>query len=341
MLRELDVFEPFEAHLFHDGHLWSGRSRKSIYADYHVYLYDSQGTLLAEHTLEHSARYIYPYGSDRVVVVGVSAIPNTPRYSIVTWKRGRLFVKRHDISTEAWADQAAVGPRGKLYFTAPTGKVETVTKPEDFSRPAQTFFTLGWWGRPHFLKTRLRAPSRPIFVGDALFALENPVLAKGGAAVVRVDLRTEEPSRVFLAKGALSNLVYLPGLGKIAVVDRMTQSVYLLDPQTGKELSSIEVASGTPHAVTELGHCLVIGSEVSQHVSFIDANSGKELARWDLKAAGAKLFGVRAVALDPKSGNLFARSDYPMGLVASSPEDRNGVILVQEESGDTLRACTR
>src|SRR5688500_7242522 len=82
VLTTLDGFEPFDAHLFHAGHLWVGKSRSNLSADYTLQAYDAAGTLIASVKPPHSIRYLYSYSPDSVILSGVAAEPNQTFYSI-------------------------------------------------------------------------------------------------------------------------------------------------------------------------------------------------------------------------------------------------------------------
>src|SRR5262249_14655997 len=152
VISELDRFEPFEAHVFHDGALWVGRSRKDLGSYYRLEVYDSQGNSIAVKTLNHSLRDIYPYWAHSVLIVGIPVAPSHRFYTIATRAGTQVQTETHDIPEEALADRW-VGRPGELYFTDPGGFDDG----SPIGTPLRTIFTLSH-GSPRYLQARIPGP---------------------------------------------------------------------------------------------------------------------------------------------------------------------------------------
>lgn len=335
LVTELDRFEPFDGHVFHAGHLWVGRSRKDLASYYRLEVYDPAGNLVSSQELKHSARYLYPYGDSSVIVVGIAANPNQSFYTIAEVKNKKVSVAPKAIPASALADRWAGRP-GKHFFTDPGGLDEG----GPLSEPLKTIFTVGSFG-PRYLKAKIRGPSHPVIIGNSLYVLEHPNIMDGGKNVVRVDLSTEVPTKIFAQpREYLQNLVVLSN-NRLAATEYRANEVLLIDAQANKHVGTVKVPEGSPKALAQLGKCLVVGSEKTKKVSFFDLNSSdhKMLAQWDLSTAGDKFMGIRNLAVDPKSGRVYARSAYPCNIMENCPAERNSVIVAEEEGSATFNAC--
>ena len=93
VVSNLDGFEPFEAHVFHAGLLWTGRSRQGLGAFYRLEVYASDGQPAANLELGHSVKYLIPYGANSVVAIGVTANSENTAYTVVT-RNGSAFAKQ-------------------------------------------------------------------------------------------------------------------------------------------------------------------------------------------------------------------------------------------------------
>jgi hypothetical protein len=336
LVTALDGFEPFEAHLFHDGLLWVGSSRKNMAADYKLEVFDAQGNAVASTALPHALSYIYAFGPDSVLIVGTNGTLQLTQYSIARWDGSQVSVTTRSIPETAWADRWAGNPR-QMYFTDPGGNTDDPgAKP---GQPAETLFTLDG-SSPKYLSTRIPDPQDILLVGNSLFLVEQPNITQSAANLVRVDLASQKPVELFptLRKGLLS-LVALDN-GQLAVSEPGAGQVLLIDEKSSQLAGQVPVAAGAPRGLAQLGKCLVVGSEVSRHVSFFDLTAGDRtlVADWDLSGASQNLMAIRDLAVDPQTGAVFARSAYPC-TPFSSCGPRNGVVLARDTSGETLAAC--
>jgi hypothetical protein len=313
-----------------------GRSRKGLNAFYQLEVYDSQGKQIAVKPLRHSLRYIYPYGPNSVLIVGIAATPNHSFYTIATKNGSQIETTAYEIPEEALADRWAGRP-GENYFTDPGGFDDG----SPIGTPLRTIFHFGTSGRPQYLQARIPGPAHSLYWNNALYVLVHPTVFSGGKGIARVDLQTEKVTQILsMAQANLSNMILLPDSQQLAVADEAGNQVVLVDLKT-LATENIAVKAGSPRGLATEGHCLVVGSEKERQVSFIDRRGHHDqLAQWDLTPAGAAFMGLRDLAADSKSGRLYGRSAYPCEPFGRCPDARNSVILAEESSHETFNKCT-
>ena len=336
VLSELDRFEPFEGHLFHAGNLWVGRSRKDLGSFYRLEVFDANGQILTSQELTHSIRYISPFNDESVLIVGVALNPNQSFYTVAQFKNAKLKLKTVMIPESAMADRG-VAKSGNLYFTDPGGLDEG----GPLSAPLKTLFHFG--SGPRYLKAKIHGPGQIVTVGNALYVIERPNVFEGGKNLIRVDLASEVPQTLFAQiRDNLNNLIVARDQ-LLAMPERGKDQVLLFDAAKNKLAGAIKVAAGTPRGLAVLGKCLLVGSELAKQVSFYNiAQTGNPLVgQWDLATAGNKFLGLRALAVDAKTGRVFARSAYPCPLQGYCASERNSVIMVTQDSNETFEKCTK
>lgn len=341
VLSQLDKFEPFEAHLFHGGQLFVGRSRKGLAGYYRLEIYSAEGVQLSDLPLQHSPRYLYPYGPEAVLAVGVSAEPNISQYTIVHFRRGNFTTSTNPVPETAWADRF-LGKPGQLIFSDPGGNQQDDAIVDNPNLPAQTLFRMQG-ANATFLSTRLPAPRAGTVIGNTLYLLHDKDIFGQQSNFSSVNLTTQKTERFFPSwRQRLVSLLPLDN-GKIALSEQGADQVLFLDP-TSKQTTVLKVEAGTPRGLATLGSCLVVASESSRQISFYDLKSSDNhlVAQWDLTGAGGKLYGIRSLAVDPQSGRVYVRSAYACSPNdPTCPSDRNNVLLVQERSGATFKQCQK
>jgi hypothetical protein len=337
VLSQLDRFEPFEGHLFHEGRLWVGRSRKDLGAFYRLEVFDAAGTKVAEKELKHSLRYITPYGAGRVLVVGLGT-DQLSHFTVASLSAGGVTLEERTIPLGALADRYVGGTGTMQVFTDPGG-FDDPDHPTPPSQPLQTLFALKS-GRVHWLKPHFSLPQSGLVIGSKLYILTSPAIGAGNRTLRIVDLVSEEATVVTDKLGDATKIVHLPTENLLAISDRGTGEVLFLDLKTMQISRRAAVEDGTNlRALTAYGHCVAVGIEGSRRVHFYDARGSETVAdglvaSWDLSAAGPDLMALKELSADQASGRVFARSAYACSPVdASCGPLRNGVVLVQPETG--------
>lgn len=330
---ELDRFEPFESTIFHDGRLWVGRSRKDLAAYYRLEIFDSSGKALAVKELDHSLRFLYPYGENGVITVGVSVKDQLTHYSIITRRLNDYQIQTRVVPLGAYADEW-VGKPGRLYFTDPGG----LDDGSPIGQPLKTIFQLSG-SSFSYLNARIRGPHSPVLIGNAIYVVEHPAIG-AGRTLMRFDLGTGTVAGVATGSDLVAILV-LDGGRLLAIADRGTSEVLLFDTRTNQVVKRLPVAAGAPRSLALMGNCLVVASERTKKVSFLDLRKDAAVGEWDLSVVGKKLFGIRKVAADSETGRVYVRSSYPASVVdASSAEpERNSVVLAEEADSAIAKSC--
>lgn len=332
VLTDLDRFEPFDAHAFHDGKLWVGKSRSGLGADYRLEVFDSAGKKLGETKLQHSLRFLYPYGKSSVLTVGVSAATQLTHFTIATFNGSQFQIQSAQIPLGAYANEWA-GVPGNLFFTDPGGQDDG----SPIGVPLKTLFSFRS-GSFRYLAPRIRGARSPKLVGNSLYVVEHPSIESGGRTLFRVNLGNE--SNTAVASGTdIINVALLADGKTLALSDRGASEIVLVDAEQGKEIRRLKVAAGAPRGVAEEGKCLVVASEQTKKISFLDKTSGALVAEWDASVVGNKLFGLRNIAADAATGRVYVRSAYAANPLDPGPEERNSVVLFEETDGATFKAC--
>lgn len=333
VVTDLDVFEPFDAHVFHDGLLWVGRSRKNLGADYHIQVFDSAGTPVFTKPLEHSARYLYPYGANGVLTIGVSYKDNMTYFSTIERKSGKFSVTTKKIPLGAYGNEWA-GKPGLLYFMDPGG----FDAGEPIGQPLRTIFTLRG-NSFNYLAPRIPGPHHPLYVGNQLFLIEHPTVASGGRYLSLVNLNQAKPERLYTGQD-LSKIVALDNNRLLAIADRDANEVIIFDIASKKVLRKVAIEAGSPQSIAVLGKCIVAGSENTKRLVFFQWATGQQIAEWDLSVVGDKLIKINSVAADAATGRVYVRANYPAQInEVLKSEDRNSVVLVEEADHAVRDKC--
>ncbi len=115
----ITTLKPYEiwtdAHTFHNGLVWVGQIRTTDNGKDSLQVYDSEGKLLAESPLPHSASYVYNYDANQVLITGRSSFPWKTHYSLASYKNHSIRLKTVTFPSEIQVLEFAGGP-GNLYF---------------------------------------------------------------------------------------------------------------------------------------------------------------------------------------------------------------------------------
>ena len=322
-LDQFDMLEPFEAHLFHAGLLWTGRSVTHEIngglpfplPDYHLEVFAADGKPVENIPLPHQLKFIIPYGENAVAIVGVMLDKEHTAYTIVTVDGGDLKATTHVLPIDVWADRI-LGEPGKVLVTEPGQQGIFHVDGEAFEK----------------LPAIISGFQIPLWHDGHIWTL----ISHHGTAsnLLKLAPGDEKPKTVLRDLQIAQDIIALENPTRLAISEKLGGEVKLLDPKTEKVTATIVVKSGTPKSLAQLGRCLVVGSQVSKNVEFHDLAKGKLVATWDLTAAGFTGANLSKLAVDPKTGAVFARSS---GNFAAD----NQVALVQEASGETCAACTK
>ncbi|MBI4403844.1 MAG: hypothetical protein HY537_06780 [Deltaproteobacteria bacterium] len=333
IISELDGFEPFEAHLFHASHLWVGRSRKDLAAFYRLEIFDRHGKMVVSKELQHSLRYIHPYESNSVIIVGIG-LDQLSHYTIATLNGSNVSLVHRTIPVTALADRWAGSP-GRFYFTDPGG-YDDPAHPTPPDQPLQTLFKMDSFG-PRYLKPRLAGPRESLMMGNSLYVISGPSIGTGKFLNV-IDIQTESLRTLISDGKGLSHMRLLPS-GKLALLEVDAARVREVDLKT-KEVHSLVTTDARPSDFAIMGSCLAIGLEEQRRVQFFElsAVSVQKVAEWDLSVAGSGFMALRNLAADSITGNIYARSAYPCQPFTECLP-RNSVVIAEGAGTDIKARC--
>jgi hypothetical protein len=340
----LDRAEPFEANVFHSGHLWVGKSRKDFNSDYSVEIYAS-GVLKGKVTFPHSAAFMYPYGANSVIVVGTGYSPNLTHYSIIEKSGTNFTVRTKQIPMQAWARQWIGNHNGKEFFTDPGGNQNDPARDDDFSLASQTFFAMSNSSSPRYLPTRLRLPTYGIKLGSMFYVLNAESIGSPQSNLHRLDPATNSITKVFPSfRNALATVSTIPGTNLITLVERGANQFLIVDATTGSIVSTTVIAEDSKsHAI--MGKCAVIASRTDKSVQFLDISNTaapKQVMTLAIDLPAGEFRFLDKIDVDPVSFQVFARSNFPCNpLMEACNEDWNRVVTFKGETASKIAANCR
>lgn len=324
IVTDLDFVEPNEAHLFHDSHLWVGKSKTTEDGHPRMEVYSSEGSLVSTIKLSHSPQAVSPLSDTEVVVFGKTQWPWKSHYTVIT-RTGHDFVTRTTTLPEEFQADGFVGDINRMFFTE-VGDAKIF-------RPKGDQF--------EYLAPVISFPGKMLLLGDSLFVIEGRELSLGDENLVKIDLKTETADRTFkdhLRQG-LTNIISLPQRGRIAAAETLADQVLLIDVASNKLVETLAV-NGEPRGLATLGNCLVVSSAETRRVRFFDLGTAeaKLIDEWNLSVVGNKLRKARSLAVDPDSGRVYVRSTYicPSSLCV---ETMSSVVMAEQLSKTTHKRC--
>lgn len=318
---ELHRNEPYEGHLFHRDRLWVGQSKQSDGDSHRVSIFDSEGKVkVAEVNLPHSVNQIVPYG-DGVIVPGKKCCPWQTGFSVIREVSGRFNVQTTMVSEQYQIDKVAAGEEG-IFFSDPGDRA-----------------LLQQVGRStRFVTQEVSGPGEMVLRAGKLWVVERKSPQFGDEDIARIDLSTGRVERVFNEnRPGIASLIYVNAVDLMAVSE-ISGRVLFVDPETMRTVGEVAV-EGAPRGMTTLGKCLLVASEDSKGVTFIDTKAADfpVISEWNLTAAGDRLKKPRSVAVDPKNGTVFLRSTY---LCPSCTATQSSVVAITEPSSSTFAQCS-
>ena len=316
---ELDKYDVYEGHVFHEGRLWVGWLRENENAKHKVVVFDRTGEKrLATIRVSHTVSYLYPFGKGQLVAVGKSSWP---------WKTHFTLISASDYSTKTFTfpekyqvDQFAGRP-GQMYFTEPG------------SRGVFRFRTKILNAFPF----EVSGPRMMELAGEDLYVVEGKSFYFGDENLIRIDPRTNKAERTFPRdRNGLTYIKYLPGHDLIAASETAAGNVLFVSTRENKLVGSVAVP-GSPREIAHVGNCLYVTSEDSKTVTIIGLwDRTRVLKTLDISPAGDRLKRPRRIAVDPETGRIFLRSTY---MCPSCTVTQSSVVSVMEKDGSTFSRC--
>jgi len=323
----LDKGEPWEAMVYHGGQLWVGHSRSQFNANYKIETYATNGKMTASVAMPHSIMFMYPYGTNSVMTVGVQPDKNSTVYSIVTIDNGQLSAKSVRIPDDAWAHRW-IGHFGDTQvFSDPGGNQNDPEGSENPNLPAMTLFKMNGRGVDYYT-TRLRMPGEGMIIGNDMYVITSDGIGSLGSNLAKIDIHSGDLQMVFPTKrNSLVSLAHIPSLNAMVGAERMKGSLVIADLQNSANVKEVTTLS-EPKTLAAAGRCVVVGSYEDRKVQILRLNddlTAKELLSWDVGVPETEFTRMNKVAVDMANKVIFGRSNFacnPMTDPCAHPYNR-------------------
>ncbi len=312
------VMEASHEQVFLDGKLFSVNSPAGA-----IEVYRDSQTKLASIRLPHSMSRIAasPYGD--LFVFGKTQNPWGFFFTSIDSKTFRLRTEKLDSGLDVFPDRFTVSSSSEIFFS---------------DIPGRGVWRYHHGATPRKFSADIAVPTHLVVVGGYLYVVENYGLGSEHSNLVKINLTTQATTRLFdktNLPGMFSDLKLLPDGHTLAVSQVWNDQVSLIDTRTDKIASTFPI-TGRPRSAHVLGRCLVIASEESKQVNFLEWNSGETVSTWDLTPAGDRLKAPGTISLDAKNGRIFARSAYPCFGCGTT---QSSLFSVEELEPTTFNRC--
>lgn len=201
-------------------------------------------------------------------------------------------------SVEIFPDEFIVAPNGELFLS---------------DIPGRAVWRYQWGGRLEQIPVDIAVPTKLVKTGNSLYVVENFGLGSEVSNIVKIDLSSHAAIRLFSKRalpGKITDLLLLHDSKILAAPQVWKDKVVLIDTTTASLVKELDLA-GNPRDIEQFGRCLIIASETSKKVSFVDWKTWNLVDSWDLTPAGDRLKLPGKISVDAVHGRVFARSTYP------------------------------
>jgi hypothetical protein len=325
----LDKGEVHDAMIFHDGHLWVGRSRENFSSAYKMQIYSSARELVAEIPLQHSATAAYAYDAQSVLVVGTGFNPNLTQYTIIK-RQGSHFVPMHKvIPAGAWANKWLGRWQGREYFSDMGGNPNDQN--QDFNLPAQTLFYMSG-NAPRYMTTRLRMPLGGIIVGSKAYIVRHESMGQPQSYLALVDLQSQQARDINSTPyNNFTEVVSLPEHNILALSERGAGKVRLLDQASLQEVAVIDADAGV-QSLAHSSKCLFVANRESRSVNVYNLENLRAPAlvqTLEVDLSLDEFYSMNKMVVDTATGAIYGRSNYPCNpWVEECVRDYNRVVFL-------------
>jgi len=320
----LNADEPYAPMVFHNGFLWLGRIDASQRkAQHRIEVWSSDGEdLLTSWKVPHSVERLYPFDSERIVILGKAFNKSgwTTYYSLAKSCCGAVTLETHALPQQFQVEEFAKD-HNTIYFTE-VGDQALVRISEK---------------NTDLLKLNISGPGQIQVLGDTLFILERGSFFWGDENMVKFNPSTLKVERFFPAprQGLLSPLSINNG-SSVAVAEYFSEQVLLLNPQKPGEFQSISLKGTHPSNIASWHRCLIVTSEKPNRISVINLTTRipQVVAEYDLEFYAADLPNFISMSVNPDSASVFLRSAH---LGDWSSTSSNSVYRFT--ASDWIQAC--
>lgn len=320
---QLERIEPRTEQIYLADRLWSLNSRQNA-IDVFGTLGEKQGSISVPHGITQIARW----DDQHLIVYGKKASYRRGWFEkLPTWRTCFTTIDVSDYSQETHelpnlvnSDQFIVSAEGEIFFVDPSAQV--VRR-----------YWLG--GKVRDIPVQFRYPIGLVLVGNILYVVESYESQSDVSNLIRVDLTTHESRELF--PGDLPEKIYdiiLLDDGKtIAAAQTHADKVLLVDTATDRHTLGIPV-KGTPRSLGALGRCLLVASQETRKILFLDWQRKEVVGTWDLNPLGDKFKFLSKITVDRSRNRIYMRSGYWGNY---SPFSQNAVYFAEDP--EIFRKC--
>lgn len=335
-LYDLTRTASYDGLALHSGKVWAGIDAYSVSdpaGSHRVVVFDVNDPQKAPDVIRvpHAPQFIYPFGKDKVMVVGLTAYGNPARwqshYSEILRDGSGYRVSTHDF------------PDG---YESGNSEFPGAIFVKQFAQLGnRMFFSLQYgenglmeWSKsaPRKLAPRIQMPDQVLPVENSLYVIERDNIDN----ITRVDLSDEKATRL-LPQGTdvhFNRMLWVPK-EKLLVAAEKTK--LMLVSHEGFKVKQ-ELPLDVPNGLAELGSCVIVTAEQTRKLHFIDLSGGQPrmVDTWDLSGLGIKFENAKSVVADAPTGRVFVRSTRACPYCQHSP---NGLVMAEDRSGQIKKDC--
>lgn len=299
-IEDLNSVEPYAPMVFHSGFLWLGRADYSEPKTRHrIDVRSGDGeTLLGSHPIPHSVERLYPFDEKNILVAGKAYTDPegwVTYYSLVSACCGAISVKTEALPSKYQVEEFAKFSN-RLFFTE-VGDRAVIEKTEKGTTPWQL---------------EISGPGKMQVLGNDLYVLERNTIYLGDENIVRLNLSTMKPERIFSnLRNGITQLLALSDGKTLALNELKSQQVLLVDSTNPfQKPRSVSLSDSSPRALGQWLNCLIVASEDSHKLSFVDLRSHTPTVLGEVSLEGyqEELPNLRGLTVNPETGAVFLRS---------------------------------
>jgi hypothetical protein len=337
----LDRGEPYDSMVMQDGVLWVGKSRHQFNSYYVLEAYRTDGRLLDQKQLSHSLSTMKVGDDGAVVITGINPQQRLTEYSVARLQNGKIEAATKTIDLGGFIT-FWLGKIGGLQYFADIGGNPNDTDDPSYQLPAQTIFT-STGTNAKYLAARVRMPVAGTSFNGKIFIVSSDGIGQRGSSVVEVD-PVSSAVRV-ISKSATARyrgIKHISHGQEILTLASAENKLQVISPKSGEVLREY-TTSGFPRSFVTYGRCVIVGGDETNEVEAFDLSSEANERVFALKIdmSYEEFSGIKSIAVDHRSGNLFARSAYACNpIIEPCNHDYNRIVKFDDVAISELsKAC--
>jgi hypothetical protein len=336
----LDRGEPFDSMVASNGILWVGQSRINFKPSYKLRAFQTNGKLIDEVTLSHSLNTLKDAGNGAVISTGTSPQSQLTRYTVAKVEGGKIRFTTKEIALGGFITFWISSFGGRHYFADMGGNPNDPWDPGQPRPAAQTIFT-STGTNANYLSARVRMPVAGTSLNGKLLLVSSDGIGVDGTSLVEVDPRTSAVRVISKSQTAkYRGIEILPGSTNIVTSAWSESKVRVIDSSTG-EIRREFATNGYPRSFVLIDQCIVVGNDETNVVEVfsLKGESSTPIMTANVGLDATEFSGIRSIAVDQASGNVFARSSNACNPMATNCDhDNNRVVKFDQALSSQIKA---